>query len=61
MATLFRGWRVSPVLAGGGETSEAARKGVLNQIETDSAPVLFLQMLHPDRCPFSLELEVAGK
>ncbi|KAI1758634.1 cytochrome P450 [Hypoxylon sp. FL1150] len=51
VATLFRDWRVGPVLAGGGETAEAARMRVLNQIETDSAPVLLLQMLHPDRCP----------
>ncbi|XXH02014.1 hypothetical protein Hte_008379 [Hypoxylon texense] len=47
MATLFRDWRVSPVLADGGETPEAARKRVLNQIETDSASVLLIHMLHP--------------
>lgn len=50
MATLFRDWRVDPVLADG-ETADIARNRVLNQIETDSAPVLLLQMLHPDRCP----------
>jgi cytochrome P450 len=50
MASIFRDWRVDPVLADG-ETPEAARKRVLNQIETDSAPVLLLQMLHPERSP----------
>jgi cytochrome P450 len=50
MASIFRDWRVDPVLTDG-ETPEAARRRVLDQIETDSAPVLLLQMLHPERCP----------
>jgi len=50
MASIFRDWRVDPVLADG-ETPEIARKRVLDQIETDSAPVLLLQMLHPERSP----------
>jgi cytochrome P450 len=50
IASLFRDWRVSPVL-GPGETPEAARARVLHQIEFDSAPVLLLQMLHPEQCP----------
>lgn len=50
MASLFKDWRVAPVLAGG-EMPEGARRRVLNQIEMDSAPVLLLQMLHPERCP----------
>lgn len=50
IASLFRDWRVDPALSDE-ETPEAARKRVLDQIETDSAPVLLLQMLHPDRCP----------
>ncbi|KUI71949.1 Cytochrome P450 4ae1 [Cytospora mali] len=54
MASLFRDWRVKPVMAEG-ETAEAARKRVLDQIETDSAPVLLLQMLHPERCPLVWE------
>ncbi|KAG8161847.1 hypothetical protein KVR01_008834 [Diaporthe batatas] len=54
MASLFREWRVKPVLAEG-ETAEDARERVLDQIETDSAPVLLLQMLHPERCPLTWE------
>lgn len=54
MASLFRDWRVRPVLTEG-ETAEAARKRVLDQIETESAPVLLLQMLHPERCPLVWE------
>lgn len=50
VASLFRDWRVGPVLAEG-ETPEGARRRVLGQIEDDSAPVLLLQMLHPERCP----------
>ncbi|ROV91192.1 hypothetical protein VMCG_09333 [Cytospora schulzeri] len=50
MASLFRDWRVGPVLADG-ESPESARKRVLELIEMDSAPVLLLQMLHPERCP----------
>lgn len=50
IATLFQDWRVDPVLQSG-ETAEAARQRVLHQVEFDSAPVLLLQMLHPERCP----------
>lgn len=50
IATLFRGWRVDPVREPG-ETGDAARQRVLRQIEADSASVLLLQMLHPERCP----------
>lgn len=50
VASLFRDWKVDPVLADG-ETPEAARKRILTQIETDSAPILLLQMLHPERLP----------
>lgn len=48
MAVLFREWRVDPVPLEG-ETIYAARKRVLNLIETDSYAVLLLQMLHPER------------
>ncbi|ROW02560.1 hypothetical protein VPNG_07862 [Cytospora leucostoma] len=50
MASLFRGWRVGPALRDD-ETPGEARERVLGQIEADSAPVLLLQMLHPERCP----------
>lgn len=50
MASLFRDWRVDPVLAAG-ESPETARKRIHTQIETDSAPVLLLQMLHPEKSP----------
>ncbi|KAI9148023.1 Phomenoic acid biosynthesis cluster cytochrome P450 monooxygenase [Paramyrothecium foliicola] len=50
MASLFRDWRVSPVLMGG-ETTETAQKRILNQIEFDSSPVLLLQMRNPERSP----------
>lgn len=50
MASLFRDWKVDPVLADG-ETPEAAQKRIHTQIETDSAPVLLLQMLHPEKSP----------
>ncbi|KAI0426693.1 cytochrome P450 [Xylaria sp. FL1042] len=50
MAALFRDWRVSPELMRG-ETSEKARARLLNLIEVDSAQVLLLQMLHPERAP----------
>lgn len=52
IASLFRDWRVDVALADN-ETPEMARKRVLNQIETDSAPVLLLQMLHPEQSPLS--------
>lgn len=50
MATLFLDHRVEPVRMAG-ETDDVARKRVLHLIETDSAPVLLLQMLHPERAP----------
>ncbi|KAI0189453.1 cytochrome P450 [Astrocystis sublimbata] len=50
IATLLRDWRFDPVTAPG-ETIGDARRRVLCQIETDSAPVLLLQMLHPERAP----------
>jgi cytochrome P450 len=52
MAVLFREWYVEPVLLDVDRGSlRAACKRVLNQIETDSAMVLLLQMLHPERAP----------
>lgn len=51
MATLFRDWRVDPVPLNDGESREEAQKRVLDLIEYDSAPVLLLQMLHPERAP----------
>jgi cytochrome P450 len=51
MAALFRDWRVDPAPLHDGEAPEAARKRVLDLIEHDSAPVLLLQMLHPERAP----------
>lgn len=50
LAVIFRQWKVEPVTQGS-ETLEDARKRVLHQIETDSAQVLLLQMLHPERAP----------
>ncbi|KAI1130116.1 cytochrome P450 [Nemania abortiva] len=50
MAVLFRDWQVSPEPMRG-ETSEQSRARLLNLIETDSAQVLLLQMLHPERAP----------
>ncbi|KAH6608772.1 hypothetical protein Trco_002118 [Trichoderma cornu-damae] len=50
MASLFRDWRVDPATLEG-ETMEAARKRVLNLIETESAMVLLIQMLHPEKAP----------
>ncbi len=50
MAALFGGWRVEPV-RGEGETEGEARRRVMELIEEDSAPVLLLQMLHPERAP----------
>lgn len=52
LATLFRDHRVEPVLQVG-ETPEASRERVLHLIETHSAPVLLLQMLHPERAPLN--------
>ncbi|KAI0179283.1 cytochrome P450 [Hypoxylon sp. FL1284] len=50
MAGAFRDWRVDPVPQAG-ETLEAARARVLRLIEKDSAQVLVLQMMHPERAP----------
>lgn len=50
IATLFLDWRVDPLPAKG-ETLDAARERVVDLIETDSGPVLLLQMLHPERAP----------
>ncbi|KAI1842584.1 hypothetical protein JX266_011197 [Neoarthrinium moseri] len=50
IAGLIRKWKVDPVVQSG-EILEDARKRVLHLIETDSAQVLLLQMLHPDRAP----------
>ncbi|KAI0185532.1 putative cytochrome P450 [Xylaria flabelliformis] len=50
IATLVRDWRFDPATEPG-ETIDDARQRVLHQIETDSAPVLLLQMLHPERAP----------
>lgn len=52
MATLFRKHRVHIALRGSKrETPELGRKRLLDQIEKDSAPVLLLQMLHPEKSP----------
>lgn len=50
MASLFRDWRVDPITFEG-ETIQDARKRVLHLIETDSAMVLLIQMLHPEKAP----------
>ncbi|KAK5630873.1 hypothetical protein RRF57_006588 [Xylaria bambusicola] len=50
MAVLFKDWRVSPQLFGK-ERDTDARRRLLRLIETDSAQVLLLQMLHPERAP----------
>ncbi|RYO98464.1 hypothetical protein DL766_004337 [Monosporascus sp. MC13-8B] len=50
LAVLFRDWKVDPV-ASKHESIDDARKRVFVQIETDSAQVLLLQMLHPERVP----------
>lgn len=53
MATLFRKHRVHPLMRAKTisrrKTVEDTRKRVLDQIEKDSAPVLLLQMLHPEK------------
>ncbi|PSR75303.1 putative cytochrome P450 [Coniella lustricola] len=51
MAALFRDWRVDPAPLHDKETREEARARVLDLIEQDSAPVLLLQMLHPEKAP----------
>ncbi|KAK3946141.1 putative cytochrome P450 [Diplogelasinospora grovesii] len=53
VATLLRDWRVDPAPLHAGESPEDARKRVLDLIEHDSAPVLLLQMLHPERAPLT--------
>lgn len=50
IASLFRDWRVDPVTFEG-ESIEEARQRVLHLIETDSAMVLLIQMLHPEKAP----------
>ena len=50
LAAIFLDCRVDPVLESG-ESEEAARSRILHQIGTDSAQVLLLQMLHPERVP----------
>jgi cytochrome P450 len=50
MAGLFRNWRVE-VVPLDGETQEMARKRVMKLVEEDTAQVLLLQMLHPERAP----------
>ena len=51
MAALFRDWRVDPAPLRRDESPREAQKRVLDLIEQDSAPVLLLQMLHPERAP----------
>jgi cytochrome P450 len=51
IAALFRDWRVDPVQIYDGESLKEAQKRVLDLIEHDSAPVLLLQMLHPEKAP----------
>ncbi|KJK76620.1 hypothetical protein H634G_08208 [Metarhizium anisopliae BRIP 53293] len=50
MASLLRDWRVDPVVFEG-ETMEGARRRVLALIEEESAMVLLIQMLHPEKAP----------
>lgn len=50
VAVIFREWYVEPVV-GDGETVEGARRRVLRLVEQDTAQVLLLQMLHPERAP----------
>ncbi|KAK0747379.1 cytochrome P450 [Apiosordaria backusii] len=50
IATLFRDWRVDPIPQNG-ESLAHARKRVLDFIVADAAPVLLLQMIHPERVP----------
>ncbi|KAK7908714.1 hypothetical protein PG985_016017 [Apiospora marii] len=53
VAALFRGpWRVEPTRRPR-EGAAEARDRVLRQLETDSAQVLLLQMLHPERAVLS--------
>ncbi|KAK4661211.1 uncharacterized protein QC763_704290 [Podospora pseudopauciseta] len=50
IATLFKDWKVDPVPLDG-ENLTQARKRVLEFIVEDAAPVLLLQMNHPERVP----------
>ncbi|KAM7213923.1 Cytochrome P450 [Rhypophila decipiens] len=50
IASLFRDWRADPACLPGESLAEA-RQRVLRLIEEDTAPVLLLQMLHPERAP----------
>ncbi|KAI0487071.1 cytochrome P450 [Xylaria cf. heliscus] len=50
IAVLFKDWRVYPKRMKG-EKDEDAEKRLLRLIEVDSAQVLLLQMLHPERAP----------
>ncbi|KAH9907196.1 cytochrome P450 [Xylariomycetidae sp. FL2044] len=50
IAMLLRDWEVNPVTMEG-ESLKEAQKRVLHLIETDSRPILLLQMLHPERAP----------
>ncbi|KAK8026496.1 hypothetical protein PG991_003552 [Apiospora marii] len=52
IASLFRHWRVEPTRRSG-ESATEARHRILHQLETDSAQVLLLQMLHPERAVLS--------
>ncbi|ETS85298.1 hypothetical protein PFICI_03323 [Pestalotiopsis fici W106-1] len=52
IASIFRDWRVDPVTFEV-ETIEAARRRVLYLIETESAMVLLVQMLHPEKAPLA--------
>ncbi|KAF2746361.1 cytochrome P450 [Sporormia fimetaria CBS 119925] len=50
MAAVFRDWYVEPVVYAG-ETMVQARNRVAKLVEEDTAIVLLLQMLHPERAP----------
>jgi cytochrome P450 len=52
MAALFRAWRVAPVRRRG-ESVDEARRRIMDLVEKDSAQVLLLQMLHPERAVVS--------
>ncbi|KAK7928344.1 hypothetical protein PG985_005342 [Apiospora marii] len=52
MAALFRDHRVSPTKERG-ESADESRRRIQHQLETDSAQILLLQMLHPERAALS--------
>ncbi|KAK7981340.1 hypothetical protein PG988_003578 [Apiospora saccharicola] len=52
MATLFRDHRVDPTKRPG-ESADESRRRIHCQLETDSAQILLLQMLHPERAALS--------